>query len=278
MTVNISGDLGPITEYMQLLEGFVGGMKSPKGMTQFVNAMIRTHEAEFDLYADNAFRTDPRSLHHVYEWGALHRGITEKDRLWDFVAVGNGSNKQLFYRFRASKEIVPITNLPGDRRLPVHIFHWKAAVMEAGQPLTVRVSPDKGILVFPRGLHGTQGRNLNEDMQYSKQDVTVLHPGGTESVGSFGRLWESYWAGYGQRVNAKDIVEPADAYLSSKFPELIKKLGGSVALPKAGITINIRPKHRMYPQGERLVEGMINGRLRAARQRELFARGEDSDL
>lgn len=242
-------------------------MAKPTTIVQVVNAMVRSNKAQFDRNADIAAETDKKMYHHVYEWGEIAR---PEGRLWDFVVTGLGSNRELYYVFTESRKPVPISDAPGDTRSEVHIFKWKAPVMEAGEPLEVKPINENGLLVFPRGQHGNFA-SLNEDMDFSKQPVFVRHPGGEESVGSFGRLWESYWESWGERILVEDVIDPTNVIIREQFPELVATISKSRVSHTAGIHINTLPHQDMSPRGRQLVTNLTNSWKKAAEQREAVA-------
>lgn len=264
-----------MAEYLELVQGFAEKMSKPTTIVQVVNSMVRANKAQFDIVADSAALADPQRLHHVYEWGELGK---PKGRLWDFVVGGVGGSKELYYVFKASKKTVPTSDLPGDTRNKVHVFSWKAPVMEAGDPLTVYPSEDKGILVFPRGQHGANLPHLNDDMDFSRAPVHIMHPGG-QSKGQFGALWEAYWSTWGDRIMVEDIVDVSNDIIRTKFPMLVDSISRSRVSERSGIHINTIPRQNMYSRGEGLVDDMLNGYLNAARQRERIAGVEyDSNI
>lgn len=131
MKVNI--DLTQFNRKMQGLisysEGFIQTLEA--GTPQIAKAVA--DEATEDAYdfIDALARSNPERLHHVYEWGQVGDSL---GRLFTIEQEPMGRGRvRLMGKFLESMSEVP--NAPG------HVFHNKAAVMEAGQPVTINPSP-----------------------------------------------------------------------------------------------------------------------------------------
>ncbi len=118
--------------------------------------------AYFESYVDNVSRGNSYKYHHIYEFNEVG---DKNSRL--FVGTINGNNPVLSYSFKQASK-------PSNSG---YVFKNKAFVMENGIPLRIRAT-DSPRLVF----------EYKGDM-YSKTQVFVPNPGGTEVEGSFSELF-----------------------------------------------------------------------------------------
>lgn len=119
----------------------------------------------FEAYVDNIARSNPYKYHHIYEFNETGNA---NSRL--FVSNITGNNPVLSYSFKQSSK-------PSDSG---YVFKNKAFVMENGIPLKIRP------INSPRLVFEYKG-----DM-YSKTQVFVPNPGGTEVKGSFAELFNKF--------------------------------------------------------------------------------------
>lgn len=159
-------------------------LTSNLGFQQLFNKTLYNQiEKDFGEYIDAKARTNPKSFHHVYEWGRT--GDTDA-RLFKLNKVSElGLSLKINYELLNSKSFVPSSN--SKRR---HVFVNKASIMEEGK--TVVISPRyserlvfdvNGYTVFmPKG-----------------QSVTVTKPGGVATKNSFLSSYKYFFTG--QLVN-----------------------------------------------------------------------------
>lgn len=134
---------------------------------------------DFGNYIDAKARTNPKSLHHMYEW---KKTGNKTARLFNLRMIdGEGISFKITYEFKLSKSFVPTT--VSKRK---HVFANKASVMEAGMPLTIRPRHSErlvfeldGIVVFmPKGAA-----------------VTVKRPGGAKARNQFNLAYSQFFSG-----------------------------------------------------------------------------------
>lgn len=119
----------------------------------------------FEAYVDNVARANPYKYHHIYE---VDQVGNKSARL--FVSNINGNNPVLSYSFKQASK-------------PSHsgyVFKNKAFVMEHGIPLKIRP------VNSPRLVFEYKGE------MFSKTQVFVANPGGTEVKGSFSELFHKF--------------------------------------------------------------------------------------
>jgi hypothetical protein len=150
-------DLQNITNYGI---GFMDGIQSNK-QVMFSNVGKIIKETLFD-FIDSMARTDPKRLHHVYEW---YMTGSPNARLYKLHYRTLKSGIKFSYEFSQSRSLKNGSYVP---------FHNKAKVMEDGTPVTITPTGNKP-LVFTQG---------NETV-FTKKPVVVQNPGGTSTDGAF---------------------------------------------------------------------------------------------
>ena len=120
----------------------------------------------FEAYVDNAARSRPNSLHHVYEPG---RTGDKSARLFEASILESGK-PTLTYRFKESK-------VPGKSG---YVFRNKAFIMEEGLPVTITPKNAKRLVFEIDG-------NI-----VSSEKVVVQNPGGDYVQGSFVKIFNQF--------------------------------------------------------------------------------------
>lgn len=132
-------------------------------------------------------------LHHVYEWDMIGNPL---GRLWDNRLEGPGANRLATFNWRASKKTVPVPdpslgpNSPDKEFKQIHVFVWKAMVMEYTTNVTIK--PKRGNWL---GWE-SEGPNSKDGIEFSKGPVTI-NPGGGVTQGIFTATFAEWWGGSG---------------------------------------------------------------------------------
>jgi hypothetical protein len=151
--------------------GFLDGVQ--KGKSIFLNNLGHGVLTALYDYIDASARSNPRAMHHIYEW--MQTGSPDA-RLYDLNYTVSNLGLSFKSRFIQSQSSSRDSNTP---------FYDKARIMEQGIP--VKISPVKSdVLVF----------EANGETVFTKKEVTVENPGGTEVVGSFERAVDEFMLGY----------------------------------------------------------------------------------
>lgn len=151
--------------------GFLDGVQ--KGKSVFLNNLGHGVLTALYDYIDASARSNPRALHHVYEW--MQTGSPEA-RLYNLNYTVSNLGLSFKSRFTQSSSLSKDSTVP---------FYDKARIMEQGIP--VKIAPVKSdVLVF----------EANGEIVFTKKEVTVKDPGGTEVVGSFERAVDEFMLGY----------------------------------------------------------------------------------
>jgi hypothetical protein len=151
--------------------GFLDGVQ--KGKSVFLNNLGHGVLTALYDYIDASARSNPRAMHHIYEW--MQTGSPEA-RLYDLNYTVSNLGLSFKSKFTQSQSFSRNSNTP---------FYDKARIMEQG--ILVKIAPVRSdVLVF----------DVNGETVFTKKEVTVENPGGTEVVGSFERSVDEFMLGY----------------------------------------------------------------------------------
>lgn len=151
--------------------GFLNGIE----MEQInFNRILGGYTAEsLGYYIDSKARSNPSSLHHVYEW---NRVGDMGARLFDFNVNATKYNISFLGKFKQSKSISETSKEP---------FPNKAEVMENKIAITVRPR-SSDVLVFE-----DEGETV-----FTTSSIYIANPGGDAVAGSFGSVVEEFFYAY----------------------------------------------------------------------------------
>lgn len=151
--------------------GFLDGVN--KGKSKFLANMGIDVVQVLKQYVDAEARSNPKALHHIYEW---YQTGNPNARLYDFTYTVSNLGLSFKSNFRQSSTIANNSYVP---------FYDKARMMEDGSPITI--SPKKSNkLVF----------EVNGETIFTSNDVTVENPGGDYVAGSFERIVDEFFNMY----------------------------------------------------------------------------------
>lgn len=158
-------------------------------------------------------------LHHVYEWNMI--GVPQA-RLWSTVMRGRGREREISWNWKASKSIRPIPIVDpgpqGQQLREVHVFVWKAPIMEYNVPVTINPKIADH-LAFP-------DPTIKRGLFFTSAGVTLRNPGGKSTTGAFTAAFTDWWTGSGAETAFDDRLKQA---LEQDFSE--RSLAPSI--PKA---------------------------------------------
>ena len=187
-------------------------MENKQFQRQFNSVIFNQISNDFGKYIDAKARTNPKSLHHVYEWNKV--GV-EESRLFKLKKMpSDGLNIRITHEFKLSK-----TKVPSKARSTKYIFAKKASVMEAGMPVIISprtaerlVFEINGYVVFmPKGA-----------------SVTVTRPGGARATNQFKLAYSQFFTGNLVNVSIKNSgfqkLFNSSISKSMKIPANIKKV------------------------------------------------------
>jgi hypothetical protein len=151
--------------------GFLEGIQ--RGKTVFLKTIgVETVELMKEFIDSNA-RVNPDMLHHVYEWNQTG---SPSARLYDISYTTSNLGLSFRSSFRQS------TSIKNGSRTP---FYDKARIMEEGIPVTIRPRVAQ-VLAFED----------NGETVFTKNEVRVDSPGGTEVQGGFEKVFDMFFNRY----------------------------------------------------------------------------------
>jgi hypothetical protein len=151
--------------------GFLDGAQ--KGKIVFLNNLGKSVITVLKQYVDSEARSNPRALHHVYEW---YKTGSPSARLYDFDYTVSNLGLSIKSNFKQSTSIANGSSTP---------FYNKAKIMEEGVPITI--SPKKSnVLVF----------EADGETVFTTTDVTIENPGGQNVAGSFEKIVDEFFNVY----------------------------------------------------------------------------------
>lgn len=152
-------------------QGFLEGAKS--NMPFLMITIAEKTKEILEQFVDSNARTNPESLHHIYEW--YQTGSPEArlfDIEYDITSFGISFNGTL-------------TQSQSVRNGSREPFYDKAKIMEEGVGVTI-IPKKSPVLVFEDG-----GKTV-----FTSNPVRIENPGGEASRGSFERVFEMFFASY----------------------------------------------------------------------------------
>jgi hypothetical protein len=151
--------------------GFLDGAQ--KGKSVFLKNLGKSTILVLKQYVDAEARSNPKALHHIYEW---YKTGSPNARLFDFDYTVSNLGLSFKSTFKQSSSLSQGSSTP---------FYNKAKIMEDGTP--VKISPKKSkVLVF----------ESNGETVFTSNDITIDNPGGDYVSGSFERAVDEFFNVY----------------------------------------------------------------------------------
>lgn len=199
-----------ITEYsMGFLDGVHGGRQV--FLDNFGEGIVKL----LQMYIDSQARTDPQSLHHVYEW---YKTGDPSARLFDIQSNVNRNGVSVKATFTQSSTLSEGSNQP---------FADKARIMEAGK--TIHIKPKNATML---------SFDLDGEQVFTKKEITVSNPGGDYVEGSFKDIVDEFFKSYFTQA----FLRSSGLYDYLKKPEAYKNnlKSGSMRGRSAGYQVGFR--------------------------------------
>lgn len=216
MNVKITAD----TSGADFLTGYLKGLSTEIRTDQHMGPVLKYVHAElaaaFDDYMTAISTAMPSQFHHVYEWNQIGNPGA---KLWKNVLRGHGGSRTATWTWRASKTIVPVTQEAQDVGVEqIHVFVWKAPVMEYATDITINPTRKTGLAFFT-GPTSDPGR---WELNFTKSPITVQNPGGAQVKGAFTTAYLEWWSETGgagaefsnriRRVLEQDFSQMPDSF------------------------------------------------------------------
>jgi hypothetical protein len=217
VTINTTG--------LSYMNGIIDGMSQGVSKKSFISSAVDlAHDVlnvNFEQWMDLAAMNDPQSLMHVYEWGQLG---TPAGRLWESKLIGDATKtKRSVVVWKPSTVPTPVRPEllePGPTgktvKEGVHVFVWKAPVMESGMSITVSPqSSGSGSLAYI---------NKNGELKITKQPSHFI-AGGGKTTGQFLKHYTAWWNTMAQGVFNEEVAPKLQANMTAGALRGAKKAG-----------------------------------------------------
>jgi hypothetical protein len=161
-------DLNNIVDYSL---GFINGVQ--KGKSIFLNNLGSSVQHILEAFIDSNARSNPQTLHHVYEW---YRTGSPDARLFDIRYTVSNVGLSFYSSFKQSTTIKNGSSVP---------FYNKAEIMENGIPVTI-VPKRSSVLAFEQ-----DGETI-----FTKGPINVDNPGGPAVQNGFQNTVNLFFSRY----------------------------------------------------------------------------------
>ena len=202
-----------INNIYQYSVGFLDGID--KGKSLFLNNLGIGVVEVLKQYVDAEARSNPKALHHIYEW---YQTGSPSARLYDFDYTVSNLGLSFKSTFSQSTTVSNGSSTP---------FYNKAKIMEEGLPVTI--SPKKADkLVF----------EINGETIFTDKEIIVSNPGGDFVQGSFEKIADQFFNVYFRQ----SFLKSSGLYSYIKKPVLYKKnfLAGSKTGREVGVSTGFK--------------------------------------
>lgn len=256
-----------------LMSEFALEMKTARHLGPVLKFSHSIMAEEFDLHMAGMAGTEEghNMFHHVYEWGEVGNN---DEKLWRNVLRGGGATRMASWEWRASKKVVPVSAAAEEKGVKeIHVFVWKAPVMEYDTDITITPKRGETLTYFTENEKG--------DLKFVVGDVHVSNPGGPDVKGAFTQAFTRWWAGPGGAMAFNNSVRQTLENDLGKLPieETVAPFRrartktfrmGAIASPE-------RAEQRGRMMARQFLESRDRDYVAAAAARANFKYGEDDD-
>ena len=160
-----------LNNVVQYSNGFFEGVEMER---IHFNRILGGYTAEaLGYYIDSKARSNPDSLHHIYEWNRVGDKVA---RLFSFNVNATKSNISFLGKFMPSKSVSENSSQP---------FTNKAEIMENKIAITIEPK-NSDVLVFED----------DGELVFTASSVYIANPGGDKVAGSFGSVVDEFFSVY----------------------------------------------------------------------------------
>lgn len=174
--------------------GFLEGAESGKKI--FLDNLGKGTVEALKLYIDAMARSNPQSLHHVYEW---YKTGNRDGRLFDVQYRVSNIGLSIDSSFRQSSSIQSGSYEP---------FYNKAKIMENGVPVVIRPKGNNPLVFQDNGV-----------TVFTKKTIVNQFPGGKEVQGSYEKTFDTFITKY----FAQSFLTSTGLYDYLSNPQIYKK-------------------------------------------------------
>lgn len=211
---NLQVDTSEVVALTSALQSVESYMTTNRHLNVVTKAAFEVMAQQFNFQTHLIAGMSVGEFHHVYEWE--HVGVPGF-QLWKNELSGRGGQRRVSWSWRASKTTVPTkTNVYGgprfketkgfdpDKLQRIHVFVWKAPIMEYGVRVTVKPKLSN-VLVFPNPDLKGGGRFGHGPRPITFSPHPVRTVPGEQVQGNFTAWFTSWWGG-GSAQNIADSI------------------------------------------------------------------------
>lgn len=197
-----------------IIAGYISGIAKNVSTRRYIDGAVEFTTQElsraFEQDVDTAARAASDTFYHVYNWGDSYGDRSTVGvpafRLWKLVNMGSGKNRGLGFTFLPETRPTPIEPELLALKKPVnegvHIFTWKAVVMEYGIEVEIRPKlPDVKVMAFV----GDDGEPV-----FREGPIRTV-PGYRTTTGVFSSFFLSWWTGVAPQLFEQKIRPQLEA-------------------------------------------------------------------
>ncbi len=244
-------DISQATKALSAMANLEFKMNTDIHLASATRAAFEIMSNAFDEEVDALAYSDTAKLGHVYEPGFI--GMPGM-RLWRNKLGGRGGTREISWTWKASRLAVdPLIGPSGKPRFvraqqsdkfhpeklqKIHVFIWKAPVMEYGTPVVVRPRLAK-FLIFPNE-DATGGRSGIPGASFSSSGYSFSPGRASGAAGNFTATFEAWWGGGpGQAVLDEVFTPQSNRSFKTAFSKELRGHGvGKITNKYATVSIN----------------------------------------
>lgn len=244
--------------------------KSDRHMSTLVKASHSIATSAFDLHMTSVASGDPKRFAHMYEWNQVG---DPNAKLWRHVLKSAGARGVASFEFKASTSIVPVDpKLDAVGVKHIHVFVWKAMVMENGLPVKISPKLAKYLVFLKKGSKGEgslSGNGYERDgIIYYKGTVSIPSAGNALIRGAFSRAWASWWgSGEPDRLISQRLQKP---YLDNVQKTVAEAIGSFANLREKNKSFSLASANIDPGVADKFLAGLEKDYIGAAAQRRSF--------
>lgn len=222
--INIRAELDKFREVGVAVATIETTLKSDRHVSSLIKAAHEVAAGEFVSHMSTAAFTEAGKYDHMYEWNQVG---DPNGKLWRHVLKGNGANRAAYFEFKASKKTVPVDpKLQSVGVKKIHVFVWKAMVLENGLP--VKISPKLAkylVFVSKKKTRSAISRGVgyqSNGIIYYKGTIAIARAGNKRINGSFSNEWTQWWnSGSPKSAIKNTLTKPALEAMKKTFAEKV---------------------------------------------------------
>ncbi len=264
----MAADLSEALKFGAAMEALGQELNTDRHLTAVTRAAYEILSDEFNNAMHTAARANVERYHHVYEWD--HVGAPGF-HLWRLNLSGRGGDRRVSWSWRPSKTTVPTTHnvngtekfLPADgfdpeRLNQIHIFTWKAPVMEYGVTVTVRPRLSH-VLVFPNNQQQGAGGRMGPGVATFSPHPETITPG-AQVQGNFTTFFLGFFTTQSKQILEQSFEKDRDSEFTRSFQ---RRMGFSRTTRMREKAFTLRPNAAAAREGKNIARAIAGDQERA---------------